>query len=32
MRDYACGVPGAAEGLSFIAGRMQRQRERYFAF
>jgi len=32
MKDYACGVPGAEEGLRYIAGRMQRQREHYFDF
>ena len=32
MKDYACGVEGAKETLEFISGRIQKQREKYFAF
>ena len=32
MKDYACGVEGAKETLEFISGRVQKQREKYFAF
>lgn len=32
MKDYACGIGGAAEGLRFISGRMTKQREKYFKF
>lgn len=32
MKDYACGVEGGKETLEFIGGRMQKQREKYFAF
>ncbi|GHV25877.1 hypothetical protein FACS18948_0280 [Clostridia bacterium] len=32
MKDYACGIPGARETLEHIYGRVQAQREKYFAF
>ena len=32
MKDYACGIEGAKETLEFISGRIQKQREKYFAF
>lgn len=32
MKDYACGVEGAKETLEFLSGRVQKQREKYFAF
>ncbi len=32
MKDYVCGVEGAKETLEFISGRVQKQREKYFAF
>lgn len=32
MKDYVCGVEGAKETLEFISGRIQKQREKYFAF
>lgn len=32
MKDYACGIDGAKETLEFISGRIQKQREKYFAF
>jgi len=31
MKDYACGLPGAEEILRLVSGRMQAQREKYFA-
>ncbi len=32
MKDYYCGIEGAKETLEFISGRIQKQREKYFAF
>lgn len=32
MKDYVCGIEGAKETLEFISGRIQKQREKYFAF
>ncbi len=32
MKDYVCGIDGAKETLEFINGRIQKQREKYFAF
>lgn len=32
MKDYICGVSGAAEILKCISGRVQKQREKYFKF
>lgn len=32
MKDYVCGIDGAKETLEFLSGRIQKQREKYFAF